>query len=490
MIEPLNFYLLRNKLLENYKSALTVSLVNIPLSVALAISSGASVNQGIITAFWAGIIAAFFGGSHFNIIGPTGALAGLLLAATLSFGVQTLPVIAFFSGLLIFLAYAFKLEKYIIFIPKSVVHGFTLGIAIVLIISQLNNAFGIYGLEQSQSILMNAIKTLIYISQSNPISISVFVFSVIFLLVWNKKIRAFPSVAALVFLSILVMFIFFKLGIAFNLKTIGDSYQNLKPNLFNFSLPNLSLELLLNKNFWSISITVAVVAILETLLSGKIADNLTNTKFNQRKEIFGLSLANTFSSFFGAIPSTAALARTALNIKSGANHKTSAIVGTIFLAIITVFFLQFFQYLPMPIIAGVLTFVAISMVQKQHFQELRKTSKSGFILSLVIAGLVVLVGPMIAILFGVCISLLMFIKKVANAKAEIIVWNEGKTKQIILKEDFLKKGHSIESEIVVYKISGTLTYMNMPEHLEACKLVRNNKYVIVSLRNAFYIDGE
>jgi len=148
------------KIQENWKSGITVSMISVPLALALAITSGATPTQGIITAFWAGLLGAIFGGSHFNVIGPTGALAGILISYSLSHGYETLPLIAILSGIIIMFAYFFHLDKYIIFIPKSVVHGFTLGVAMIIGVGQLDNILGINDIEKSEHFIVNIINIL------------------------------------------------------------------------------------------------------------------------------------------------------------------------------------------------------------------------------------------------------------------------------------------------------------------------------------------
>jgi len=477
----------KNRLSQNWKSGITVSLVSIPLSLALAITSGATPTQGIITAFWAGLLGAILGGSNFNILGPTGALAGVLISYTLTHGYQTLPLIAIISGLIIMLAYIFHLDKYIIFIPRSVVHGFTLGVALIIGLGQLDSALGINGLEKTESLLQNIIIIFQNINLANWGIFGIFLLSTIFILVWNKKITKIPGAPVIAFLSICFMLIAPHFGYTPAITTLGDKYSDIHATLFQNSFLSFNWELLANRELWVICITTAIIAILETLLSGQIADTLTETKFDRRKEVFGLSIANIASGLMGGIPATAALARTALNIKSGANHRTSAIVNSIFVAIIAIFLIGYFKLLPMIIVSAILVVVAIGMVEKRHFIHLIENEKSAFLLSLFVAILVVVEDPILGILIGSVIALVIFVNKISYGQTEVLLWKNGKMTEALLKNDFLKK-EVIDSDIVVYKISGTLTYINMPAHLEAVEKIKHNKYVILSLRHSFYAD--
>ena len=146
------------KIKYNWKSGLTVSLVSMPLSISLAVASGSTPAIGIITAIWAGLVASIFGGSNFNIIGPTGALSGLIATYVILHGSNSLAILTITTGIFVLIAYALKLEKYLIFIPSSVIHGFTLGVALIIGFNQFNAALGLYGLPKHSSFFQNLIE--------------------------------------------------------------------------------------------------------------------------------------------------------------------------------------------------------------------------------------------------------------------------------------------------------------------------------------------
>jgi len=471
----------------NWKSGLTVSIVSIPLALALAITSGATPTQGIITAFWAGLLAAVVGSSNYNIVGPTGALSGILGSYALINGYQVLPVVAVLSGLLIFIAYIFHLDKYIIFIPRAIVHGFTLGVAFIIGLGQLDNALGITGLDKVESVLGNTHLLLQNLEKTNWQVLLIFIFCTMFIIVWDKKFPKVPGSAIAAFVSIALMLALPALGYTPAILTLGDKYPSIHATLFENPLAQFSLSILLSKEIWQLAIATAIIAILETLLSGQIADNMTDSKFDHRKEVLGLSIANIGSGLMGGIPATAALARTALNIKSGATHKSSGLVSAIAVGVIAIFFIDFFKLLPMVAIASILVVVAIRMVEKKHFIHLIENEKIAFALSLFVAIIVVVEDPIIGILIGTVIALLIFVNKLSYGQTEVLLWKNGAITEALLKNEFLKK-EVVDSDVVVYKISGTMTYINMPAHLEAAEKIRNNNYVIVSLRYSFYAD--
>lgn len=478
---------MKTKILQNWKSWITVSIVSIPLALALAISSGATPTQGIITAFWAGLIWGLLWSSNYNIIGPTGALAWILMAYAFTHWAEILPIIAILSWILIGIAYIFKFDKYIIFIPQSVIHGFTLGVALIIGLWQLDSILGMNNIEKTDHFITNVITILKNIEQTNWIIFGSFLVSIAFIFIWNKKVPKIPGAAVVAFIGIIFMFSVQYLDYSLDVVTIWDKYPSIHATLFENPFSQLQLNIFLQKDLWIISIATAVISILETLISWQIANLMTQTKFKRNREILGLSVANIGSWIFGWIPATAALARTALNIKSGANHRTSAVINAIFIGIISIFFINYFKLIPMFIIASILVVVAINMVEKKHFIHLINNEKTSFFISIFVALIVIIEDPIVGIIIGSVVALLIFVNKVSYGQTEILVWKDGKLKESVLKNEFMKKDY-IDSDIIIYKISGTLTYINMPAHLDAVDKIKDNKYVIISLRHAFYAD--
>ncbi len=479
----------KNSLKLNWKSGLTVAFISIPLSLALAIASGATPVQGIITAFWAGLIGAFLGGSPFNIIGPTGALSGILISFAITSGYYGLPVIAFLSGLIILLFYIFKFDKYIIFIPRSVVQGFTLGVAFLIAFGQLDSILGVTGVEKGENMIENIVATLSHFSEIRWSIFAIFLGSVLFIIVWDKHIKKLPGSIIIAFVGIIAAIILQKSHSAYLMTVLSDKFPDIKPVFFDNFYAHIKPELFLTKKIWSTAFAVAVIGILETLLSGQIAKQMTKVPFNRTREVFGLAIANIGSGLMGGIPATAALARTALNIKSGAISRISGILSAFFLAIIVLFLLTFFKMLPMVVIGAILFVVALRMSEVKHFIKLIYNEKAAFTITTTVAVITVVQDPIIALLVGSFISLLIFVNHVSYGTTEVTLWKDAKLVETLLSPAIIKKD-KLEAELIVYKISGTLTYINMPAHIDAVSKIVNNKYVIISLRNAFYADSD
>ncbi len=288
----------------NLKSGITVSLVSLPLSISLAIAGGATPIMGVITAIWSGLVAALFGGSNYNIVGPTGALSGLLAMYAMSYGVQVLPILALIGGLIILISYFFKVDKYIVFIPSSVIHGFTLGVAFIIGLNQLNFATGLKGLPTHERFIENVIESFKHIAGVSGIAVGLFLATLILLFIFLKRIPKVPGPIVVSLIGIALGYLTSIGVLDFPLQTLYTKYGDLHATLF--SLPHFGREFL-NFTLWKAGAAIAVIAILETLISAKIADKMTKTKFDQKREMWGLGLANIASGLFGGIPATAAL---------------------------------------------------------------------------------------------------------------------------------------------------------------------------------------
>lgn len=474
---------LKEKIRQNWKAGLTVSFVSIPLSISLAVAAGATPLMGVVTAIWAGLIASFFGGSNYNIVGPTGALSGILVVYAMMYGVAILPMLAILSGILILVVYILHWERYIIFIPSSVVHGFTLGVAFIIALGQFNFAFGLKGLPSHERLIDNMQESIAHIDSIHWWTFALFSAGLIFLFVWKKFFKSVPGVIALAPAGILLGYLSQAGIVDIHLQTLFSKFGDISGSLW--AIPEISF--VVNKHIVMGALAISLVAILETLLSAKVADGMTKTKHNVRKEVLGSGLANIASGLFGGIPATAALARTALNIKSGARDKMSATINSVFVVLISLLFLSVFKYLPLSIVAAILVFIAIQMVERKHYVTIYKNDKSALFVSVLVAIITVVEDPMIGLLSGAAAALLIFADKMSKSEAEITI---NKNRQIIKRVNAARllkiKDHG---DVLVYRFAGQLTYVNSQSHMNTIIAMNGGaKFIVLSLRNLFFID--
>lgn len=479
-----------NNLKQNWKSGVTVSLVSIPLSVSLAIAAGSTPVAGIITAIWAGLFAAIFGGSNFNIVGPTGALSGILATYAFINGAQSLAVLAIATGVVVILSWVLRLERYLVFIPANTIQGFTLGVAFIIGMNQTNFALGYPKLPGYEKFIDNILESLRHIDKISFESLIVFVLFFLGIFITEKFrsrikiIASLPATVIFAFIGILLGYASSTNALPFTLQTLGSRYSDLSAQLFIF--PNLTVPY--NWNFIATALTVALIAIIETMLSARIADSMTKTKHNKRKEMLGLGIANLASGIAGGIPATAALARTSLNIKSGATNKTSGIVNAIAIILISFFLLPYFKFLPLTVIAAILVTVAVRMIEKEHLVRMYRIDKKSFWIAMVVAFITVYEDPIMGILVGAAISMFLFLENLSRGQFEIIA-NDANKKMIgrvisSKAEDFIKDSHT-----VVYSIKGHFTYIDSQEHVSRFETEHDHhKNIILRMRELYFID--
>ncbi|MDD5397118.1 MAG: SulP family inorganic anion transporter [Candidatus Moranbacteria bacterium] len=474
---------IKEKILQNWKSGVTVSVVSIPLSISLAVAAGATPLMGIITAIWAGLVASMIGGSNFNIVGPTGALSGILIVYAVKYGIGILPTLAILAGIMTLIVYMLRWERYIVFIPSSVVHGFTLGVAFIIGLGQVNAALGLKNLPVHESLVENLYESILHINLTHSWTVLLFLVGFVFLFAWKKVFPRIPGVIALAPMGILLGWLSQAGIIGVQFQTLFSKFGDISGNLF--SMPKIAL--VFNQEMFLGAAAISVVAILETIMSAKIADGMTKTKHNTRKEVLAVGVSNIVSGFFGGIPATAALARTSLNVKSGANDKMSATISSIFVLIISAMLLFAFKYLPLPVVASILIFTATQMVEREHFEKIYKNDKTAFLLAMAVAAITIVEDPIMGILIGSMAALLLFANKMSRAKTEININRDGKLVGRLNAKEFNRtKDHG---DTLVYRFAGQLTYVNAQSHMSnVARISDETKTVVFSFRNLFFFD--
>jgi SulP family sulfate permease len=504
----------------DWKSGATVALVNLPLSISLAVAADSTPVAGVSTAIWSGLFTALLGGCVYNIVGPTGALSGILARNVAQYGMDALPYLAIVTGILCLIVFALKWEKYVLLVPSAVTEGFTIGVALIIALNQLNFALGLQGVPRHEHFIDNVMENIMAAPRADPWSLALFLTSFPLLLSLMLTWRSIPWVIIICTLGIILgMFSSFGI-IPIHLQTLQTRYGDLQLELFVF--PEFKTQYL-TIDFFSSSLSIAFVAILETLISAKIADQMTKTQFNQRREVFGLGAANIVTGVAGGIPATAALARTALNIRSGASSRMSAFLNVIFVLILSFALLPFFKYLPLPVVAAVIVVVAVRMVDWHHIINFWKLDKGVFALTIVVVIICLVVDPTGGIVVGMIVSLLTFSDKISHVHSEMVVTDEEGQKtwvsdrEISLAEsermkkmDLVKHMQQLhaddktafESEYtdipstkfhhglhtVVYRITGQLTYVNGAGHKSRIMLFNDCECLILSLRYLFFVD--
>lgn len=488
-------------LLQNWKSGLTVALISVPLSIALSVASGAGPIPGVITGVWATLIAAIVGGSNYNVIGAAGALTSVLFAATLmapgDLGPAVLPFIALVSGLMILVVWALKADRFLYYIPSSIMYGFAGGVAFLIAASQLFDATGLSALKRTGHFIGDIELYFDHIGETDMTSVAVFALFLISILTWKKFIKFLPAVIPVAVVGILFGFIESKFLPAIDLITLGDKFGEFKATLF-LSVPwNSYGAVFANPDAikWvlGVSATIALISILETLITAQIADKVTKTQFSSRKELFGLGLANLGSGFMGGLPATGVFIRTGANIKAGATHKTSSGLAAVFAALIALLILPLFIYLPMAVIAALLVNTALGLIETHKFVEFYHREKQSFFIAILVLGVTVFEDAGIAVVVGALVALLLFADKVSHGYSDVIFNYKDGSKKEVRKVKILEIPKEGTLTFVTYSIAGQLGYIDSARHAQNLRTLASSaalQTVIVRLKHLFSTDFE
>lgn len=262
-----------------------------------------------------------------------------------------------------------------------------------------------------------------------------------------------------------------------NLVTLQQKLPTISRQIFSFHYGSFSVGYLIA------SVPIALIAIIEILISGKLSDSMTKTTHDRKQELLGLGAANIISGLMGGFPATAALARTSLNIKMGSSHKTSAAINGITVGLIALFCLSYFSHMPVCAIAAILIFVAIKMIDVQRSLLLFKIDKRGFFTALLVTVLTLIYEPLTAILWGSIIAMAIFMEKISAGKYEFFVTDEHTTKTE-RSQDGDASGKSLN-----YAIKGPLAYINTHTHLSQFRQHQGPyQHIIINLKDLDYID--
>lgn len=385
-------------------SGITVAIVALPLALAFGISSGVSAAAGLVTAVVAGIVAAIFGGSHVQVSGPTGAMAVILAPVVAVHGAETVPLLAVMAGIMLIALGLSGLGRAISLIPWTVVEGFTLGIATIIFLQQVPMALGTtatVGLNPALAAL-EAFGKADWGVAVQTIAIVAGVWALILLL---PKIHPMIPGSLIGVIIATVVTVIAQLQVP----TIGELPTSLPaPQLPTFDIGMLG-------QLAGPAVGIAVLAAIESLLSARVASRMADTgPYLPDRELSGQGLASIASGLFGGMPATGAIARTAVNVKSGARTRVSAILHGVLLLVVIYVGSALVAQIPLAALAGVLMATSTRMVSPETVRAMLRAPKSDIIVFAITALITVAFDLIIAIEIGLIIAAIIALKHVAD----------------------------------------------------------------------------
>lgn len=345
-------------------AALTVAIVALPLSMAIAIGSGVSPDRGLYTSIIGGFIVSALGGSRFQIGGPAGAFIVLVAATAAKFGVDGLLLTVLMSGAMLTVVGVLRLGSLIRLIPHAVTVGFTCGIAIIILASQLKDLGGIRLIGPEPGPLLPKLVALAHaLPTANPSSLGLGAASAALIFLLRRLRPAWPAMLIAVSAASIAAAL-----LHLPVETIGSRFGGVPHGLPMPKLPTISLALLIQMLPAALSFTL--LGGVESLLSAKVADGMTRRKHRSNMELVAQGVANMASAFFGGIAVTGTIARTATNIRAGARSPLSGMMHSGFLLLFMLVAAPLASYAPLSALAGLLVAVCWTMAEKAEFVRL------------------------------------------------------------------------------------------------------------------------
>lgn len=469
----------KKQLIKDIISGIIVAIIALPLSIALAIASGVGPEQGLYTAIIAGFFISFFGGSRVQIGGPTAAFVVIIYGIVASYGTDGLIVATILAGIILVIMGICRFGSLIKYIPYTITTGFTCGIAVTLFVGQLKDFFGMDIASVPSEFLDKVIVYAKNISTINLTATLIGLLAVAIMLLWTKVTDKIPgSLVAIVVTTAIAYFA--KLPV----NTIGSVYGKLNSAFPSFHVPSITMNLI--QQMISPAFTIAVLAAIESLLSAVVSDGMIGDTHKSNAELIGQGLGNIFSGFFGGIPATGAIARTAANVRNGGRTPIAGIAHCITLTIILLVLMPLAALIPMTTLAAVLLVVAANMADWSSFFRLCKNApKSDIIVLVATFFLTVFFDLVVAIEIGVVLAALLFMKRMAET-ADIKAWKYTDSPDITPGE--AEKLREIPHSISVFEICGPM-FFAAADQLLGINSDHRTKAVVIRMRSVPAIDA-
>ena len=454
-------------------AGIVVGVIALPLAIAFAVASGVSPDRGLVTAVVAGFIISVLGGSRVQIGGPTGAFIVIVYSIVAKYGIDGLLISTIMAGGLLVVFGVLKLGSLLKYFPHPLIVGFTSGIAVVIFSTQIRDAFGL----DIQSVPADFLdKWSVYFKYADTVNfyaLGITMLSMFFVLLPKKMTRKIPgSLIAILFTTFLVQI--------FNLPVLTiESFFGEIPNTVQLHMPKINWGEL--GAYVQPAMTIALLGGIESLLSAVVSDGMIGGRHRSNTELIAQGVANIVTPFFGGIPATGAIARTATNVKNGGRTPVAGIIHAVTLLLIMLFFGKWVKLIPMSCLAGILIVVAYNMSEWRSFLSIFRGSLFDIIVLLNTFVLTVLVDLTVAIQVGVVLSALLFMKRMGDI---------SKTIPAVVDTDVIEDYSEIPREIAIYEISGPLFFGSAKHYSEVIKSTGlKSKIMIIRMRHVPFVDA-
>jgi SulP family sulfate permease len=457
-------------------AGITVAVVALPLALAFGVSSGLGAEAGLVTAIVAGLVAGVFGGSHLQVSGPTGAMTVVLVPIVARVGPGGVLVVAFAAGVLLVLAGMLRLGRLAGLLPWPVVEGFTFGIAALIFLQQVPGALGVDKPEGENTAAV-AVAALADWALEGWSALALVALVVATMVVLPRVHRTLPAGLIAVAVATVVA----------ELAGLGaPRIGHLPASLPAPVVPDISLGDL--PDLWGAVVAVAALAGIESLLSAKVADGMADGEpHDPDRELVGQGLANVAASFFGGMPATGAIARTAVNVRSGARTRAATIVHALVLVLVVLALAPLLSRVPLAALAGVLMVTAVRMVDLRTGLRIVRSSRADALLLLATCGATIAFDLVIAIGVGVALATMLVLRAVAASTTfGREPADETRTEATI---DPALEHALLQEHIVTYRLDGALFFGAAQRFLLELTEVADVEVVILRMSRLRVLDS-
>lgn len=406
LLEALGGYS-REKFVQDLGAGLTVGIVALSLCIGLGISSGVSPAAGLYSGIIGGFLVSALGGSRVQIGGPAGAFVGLVALIAAQYGLPSLLLCTMLAGVMLFVMGALRLGDLIKFVPHPVTTGFTCGIAVTILMTQIRPFFGL-SLEHEPAEFLPKVKALaLALPTLHWPTLAVAALALAILLFWPRRWSRVPGSIVAVVLGTVLVALF-----GWPTETIGSRYGGIPQGLPALAWPQFDWEHV--SGLIRPAFTIALLGAIESLLSAVVADGLVDDRHDSNQELMGQGVANFVVPLFGGIPVTGVIARTATNIRSGAGTPVAGLVHAVFLLGVLLVAAPLASDVPLAVLAAVLAVVAVRMGEWEEFLLLHRKPRGDAAVFLTTFALTVFFDLTVAVEVGMVLAAFAFIQRVAD----------------------------------------------------------------------------
>jgi SulP family sulfate permease len=454
---------------QNLLGGITAAVIALPLGLAFGVASGLGATAGIYGAIILGFFASLFGGTPSQISGPTGPMTVVIAAAVISLNGDIGLIVStiLLAGIFQILFGISRVGKFVQFIPYPVISGFMSGIGIIIIILQINPYLG---LSSDASIVHILISLPSNILDANPSASIIATATMLIMFFTPSKIsKVIPN-------PLIALVIITPISVYFNLDI--DTIGEIPAVLPSFIMPTIDLQHY--TTVISLAFTLAVLGMIDTLLTSIVADSITGTKHKPNKELIGQGIGNALCALTGSLPGAGATMRTVINIKSGGTHKISGITHSLILLGIVVFLAPLASQIPLAILAGILIKVGVDILDYRFLSILKDSPKNDLSVMLVVFFITVFIDLITAVGVGIVLASLLIVYRITK---------EAKITLVDTHHDDIEAQYNLaEKKVRVIKINGAFFFGSSTAFERETNSILDTKVVIIDILDVPFMD--